>query len=716
MTGLRGAVGLLCLLLPNYLFGQGVTLSDLLAVKNWNGTFSMKAKGSGSSSTFLPVTWSIERTISGTMKFDRFDNGIFGWVGTVTGAISINEQSVTDLGGCTMTVNWAGTSPIMGLSGQPASAFLTFDLPNFDAHSFYFSAVPASVKMTTAVKCPDGDPVNLAADSEVQWDPSNRNMRLAFPASGLILSGKAPLPYNIFGFEASILYDTTWNIVPGAVDDLEVLVEPEDYRSWLPRGGPDEKTTGNTIKIKATLQTKSGKTPNEQARKFVFELADTSRQPGVDINYPPAGKATRDPDLKFDRDPKVNPGMRPDTATESRVETRDGQYTTASAVVSCYDWGAYGRLRVTAVLEGREIVGYWKEEPNEKLVRLPKRQKDSFIADTWKEDKGVTGRADNDDTEEDPVGDKAETGHLGDGLTLYEEYRGYHENGEHKDDLDPIGKDFFIRNRSGGHVGGILLFAAATRFNVHHQLLEDELSDRVINFNHAGDALHQVDQHGVIVVVNPGRKGSACAVPLAGSCEEGHPSTPKDFRQVELPASGKRRSYSFEGASLSYLSLALAHELLHTANVYHHGDIDLGEVTLQAGYVDGVLTPREYPPKGEVRSVRVVREDGSEVPASKLIKATSPYVGNEQGQHSGWEACLMRYDSASLYIREATPGVRYVGGNERLGVQLCSRPDGTGVNDPNQNFPRPRFGNAGAGRGRCRFQLCINDRYDHAVK
>ena len=74
-----------------------------------------------------------------------------------------------------------------------------------------------------------------------------------------------------------------------------------------------------------------------------------------------------------------------------------------------------------------QIVGYLDGDPSQTEVRLPMRSASSFIADSWKKSHGVNGVSDNADNETDPKGD----GNPGDGLTLYEEYRGFIEDGQH---------------------------------------------------------------------------------------------------------------------------------------------------------------------------------------------------------------------------------------------------------------------------------------------
>src|SRR5207253_1472409 len=116
------------------------------------------------------------------------------------------------------------------------------------------------------------------------------------------------------------------------------------------------------------------------------------------------------------------------------------------------------------------------------------------IAEAWLNDSGLTGN-DSDDDENEPVGD----GNKGDGLTLYEEYRGFHENGRHMQS-DPKKKDYFLLNLIGADAEpGVWLFAELSGLEVHKDLQRDELADdRLINAN-TDQGAHSVGQHGVIM-------------------------------------------------------------------------------------------------------------------------------------------------------------------------------------------------------------------------
>ena len=179
-----------------------------------------------------------------------------------------------------------------------------------------------------------------------------------------------------------------------------------------------------------------GSTPCEKAKKFLFQLLDVSKEPGVALNFPEASKAKDDYDVHFIAELNLPTDiMSPDRLT---LETKGG--TQALAAILPFDWGAYATLKVTAYMQnGDTITGYLSGHSEIIEIPIPRRNSNSNIADKWKQDKGVASLNDNDDNENEPMGD----GHTGDGFTLYEEYRGFYEKGKHIFG-DPERKDLFI--------------------------------------------------------------------------------------------------------------------------------------------------------------------------------------------------------------------------------------------------------------------------------
>lgn len=506
----------------------------------------------------------------------------------------------------------------------------------------------------------------------------------------------------------------SWHLT---TQDFELVVDPEDYASWIPEGGKDEKTVGNRLTVHARLQTGAGKPSDQKAKQFIFELKDTSEQPGVCMNLPPremerpgVPKRPPDPDLGFDR--QRNPKLEIKDPRAQIAWTKPGEkgIGEATAVIASYDWGGYSLLKVTAQMpDGRKVEGHLAGHPGVVDILLPKRKEESLIADAWKEKRGVEDQKDNDDNEEDPEGD----GHKGDGLTLYEEYRGFWENGRHIYG-DPKKKDYFIADLvpTQRAKDGIALFQGLSGLAVHHRFIRKDFSeDRVINFNRDAATPHQVDQHGVVMVYLKKKVGGAYA--------DGGPGTPAKIREVVITddydpgPDGWDRYKSGEGETLvDHYSTTVAHELFHASNVPHHGNGDIGNVRWSEGEEngEGVVLENALSEKGDSigtsKVVWVYNEDGTAESPLWMSLPEDVYVGSWGKQHSGDEECVMHYCVADAYVSLNNSQVRYRT-EEHRGIGLCETSDGTGVNGPGHK-PQPRYGPANFGN--CRHRICVNDK------
>jgi hypothetical protein len=481
----------------------------------------------------------------------------------------------------------------------------------------------------------------------------------------------------------------------------ELILEPDHYDDWWPAGGDDERTPGNAIVVTAKLQRRGGGPYRYPARRIRFELVRVSREPGVSLNWPPRDQLASPTPCDLQIDPKRNRSLLvTDDVHRQKARTPDGEYFEAAVAISAYDWGAFGRLRAVAELtNGGSVVGHLKGEPRRTEVLLPKRQDDSRIADSWKKRTDSEFLNDDSDDEDDPVGN----GFPGDGLSLYEEYRGFHEHGAHIEG-DAKKKDLFLRDEIGTPFSrqGVALFQTVSGLNVHHRLRDSELEPgRVINVNR--QSAHLVDQHALVLKrENPGFYGGEAT---------GGPGVPREIEALRIHPGLVHFFRRYSDATI------LAHEMLHGANVWHHGERDIGMVEWRLGDYAG--QPCVYEIQTDEngatisRRVTVYRNVGSSrvpVPPQIFRAGMKLWVAARQGgQHSGQKKCLMTYDIAS-----AVAGPQVGGFYERTLVDspsdatyLCDSPQGTS-----------HFGNAdstaGFGprqRGNCVKQICVNDKF-----
>jgi hypothetical protein len=509
---------------------------------------------------------------------------------------------------------------------------------------------------------------------------------LPYPASGTTINlnstYETDVDYGGWIDSAGLLSKWRYQITiePGA-DDLKLELESSAYKTWRPtatrQGDP-----GTPLQITATVRRGAGMASAQDVRQFEWELVNTSKEPGVAINWPRDAHDS-EYDLKFD--PQAD--QVPETANRQKLiqPARSAQVT---AVVLPYDWGAWSTLKVTAVLiDGRKLVGRLIGASEDDL-RLPKRTPDSLIADDWKEQWSLAGKGDRDDSESDPVGD----GNEGDGLTLYEEYRGFYENMKHQE-CNPKLKDYFALNTAGADVDTALQhFGHVTGLLVHYRFLQKELSsNRVINANYDSSP-HLVDQHGVRYKY-AGYTGFSRAV--------GGPSTPGRIEYVGLSTTMPVRPTTNE--SISFGAAIAAHEALHTVNVWHHGQTDKEVIWLGIG---GMLLEFSG---GASKQIRAFNEAGVEQTAALAKrfenKGTKIWLGEVGGQHSGVEDCLMRYTNSAGYRSKTDDSIRYYPDeSEMAGTLVCTSANGTGVNAP----PLSRYLDAKVGN--CAAQILVNDR------
>jgi hypothetical protein len=666
---------------------------EFLNVKSWRGSFDMSVNTQSESNG---VKLTFQGTVSGQLVHDTPDLASTRWLGKIQSSTVNVRAELTyptgTMGKCTVTSTYLFSGPLDPYRSTVETQLRVF-LNVWDMRITRNTSGGGT--RTRRTVCPDSSRTEV--DKWTAVIPTMSGLEFPYPPQGLSLEGRGKAPAtgildSSIPSQQVLSWDVHFRLEP-AVDDLLLEVTPSQYDGWRPTAEPGPKA-GKPIELTATVKRASGETAQVKVSRFVWELVDTSREPGIAINFP-LSSWNEDPDLEFD----PQKGQFVTGADNQIIERPAPESAHDSAVVLPYDWGAWSTLQVTAFLpDGGKLIGRLKGS-QEDGVRLPKRAKDSYIADAWRDaGRGRNGKDDSDD-ETDPEGD----GSPGDGLTLYEEYRGFYEDGAH-DEGNAAKKDYFAFNAAGSMGdGGLIHFGRITGLNVHYNLNQSEfdVARRVINGNHSA-APHRVDQHGVWLK-NGVFDGYAEAV-TGGS----RPSTPKDFLYVGLPVSMPSRSTA--SAATSYASVTIAHEMLHTVNVWHHGEADRtvvwqrsGGLLLELGSAVGAGAP-----------IRVFREDGTEATAAMLERladggSISKYLGVKNSQHSGYEDCVTRYDVAEAYVSEVNPSDRYlVRPAEIPGAHLCDTREGVAVNADGRT-PQPRYSWAASNRGGCKRQIVVND-------
>jgi hypothetical protein len=293
---------------------------------------------------------------------------------------------------------------------------------------------------------------------------------------------------------------------------LALLIEPVDeaaYKKWIPM--PDATDTGHPeffghpdpIKFHVVMndptqgapQRVNGLSqPNTSIRgRIDVYLDDVVTQAGICMNYP----SHTDPKkaLFFPHDQPADI----EWIDEQHVRTSSPAAFDATVNVMARDTGAYGKI--DAKCEPLGIDSKNADHPDLSYVSLPLDDNGNHVADQWEKDHNDWDRnlASNWDAEDEPPGWKTK----GDGLSFYEEYRGFIvENSNHAEEFQRLEQEkrklflFLPQKDKDLHEAGAELFKHATGVEIVYlhdtarlKPMQDVLYPRWINFNETPDTL-----------------------------------------------------------------------------------------------------------------------------------------------------------------------------------------------------------------------------------
>lgn len=341
--------------------------------------------------------------------------------------------------------------------------------------------------------------IKIAQDDEIMKDDSGV-VTFQPNAQSFFASGSATGAHS--DVLSSAEFTATYTVTRQGEQVEAVILPPRDYSQWMPTAGPDQTTPGtNPVVVIAELRLKGASgTPPVTRAKFRFELVDTSKEPGLCLNAPAKDEATSDFDLQFFKSKGIEP-----TNQKQRYETKDFT-TSSSAIILCYDYGAATKVKVTAITEaGEEIPAHLEGKPDVPWLTLPQDDNGNRLADSWEKAEEVWGKASAPNWDEADEPDDHETN--GDGISLYEKYRGFKFGGEHER-LMARKKYVFIYDPDALvhlNLDSVMSFEMASKLRV--RFVEGAewtgpgtagAKKRLVNFNTSGFG-HAVDQHGLHV-------------------------------------------------------------------------------------------------------------------------------------------------------------------------------------------------------------------------
>ncbi|MDB6140304.1 MAG: hypothetical protein JWO94_3376, partial [Verrucomicrobiaceae bacterium] len=220
--------------------------------------------------------------------------------------------------------------------------------------------------------------------------------------------------------------NATITIIPGPKPAGELVMEPVDgkaYDDWVPtpvcESEDIQKLYGDfqTLAVKATIKSKDPKKP-APAAPMDFYLTDVSKHTGRCGNEPKTAGPDPKPGLRFSKNQGA--GVHVDEGNPQHAYIIS-DVTEGTVVIEALDAGAYGKLQVTA--DASDLIGTY-ERTGEKHLLIPRDDNGNHIADAWEQKKNIFDKNYPATWDEDNV---PNTGfdNRGDGLTLYEEYRGF---------------------------------------------------------------------------------------------------------------------------------------------------------------------------------------------------------------------------------------------------------------------------------------------------
>lgn len=547
----------------------------------------------------------------------------------------------------------------------------------------------------------NGISVDLLPGGTTQpFGPELTDIIVSSKASGgvnqTVLTGTETTVSDVAGV-GKVTTTISWGLWRGPIDAI-LIVSPVDYDNWKPSATADELRKGNAMSVNLKVQKRNGGDSPFRVARFELKLNNTSTEKGTTLNFPLEPSRVQLPDLRLLPD-----GIPESNEADQSIEINSTDGKTGYFLIGSYDGGGWTNLTAVAVLEGGiRIEGTLLTPSGVKDIPIPKRNPNSKIAVKWLNENGNPGETDD---KEQSTG----TTNIGDGLSAYEEYRGfiaYTGSGGtlQKPEfvrLDPKIKELGIQVKKGEYslfAEGINWFKIAS--NVTPVIFsENEIpADRILNKN-KGHA--NVYEQYVLKVENGPVPGSGVGMNEPIRRLRGVPKQSDrividiqkiiDNYQHDVDA-GRAGNEVVPYTYLEKLDNTVAHEIGHGVNLIHHGD-EMGPYS--------TVAPACTPANPCYTTYRIYDHHGIEIRNRPIPLENAGAVGSEE---SGDLSCIMAYTGMYQWAYRLIQREHYYYyvTFQPVGKRLCTSTAGTGINANNKYFGNAEDGN-------CRGQIKLRD-------
>jgi hypothetical protein len=457
-----------------------------------------------------------------------------------------------------------------------------------------------------------------------------------------------------------------------------LLLRDEDW--WIPSYG--SSTTLHAY-IYEWDPVKGWVYPSTVPKIIHFDL-QSSDEPGICCNANAPYGVDHD-DLEIDSE--LNSTL--EVLSKDYAMTRNPD-TSARIAVRCWDWGAYGVVHATAdgceplqkLPDGSVHVATGpqrKLRPNEHFTdgtmdyseqELPRDKNGNYIADQYEEDQNYHPRY-NEDIETYPAGN---VNYPGDGLSAYEEYRGFIIHRQHRR-TDWKVKDLFIWDRDGMGFGDFPYASSLECWSILPSEMKggdvSKTADgrlaygadfRTINFNSKTGKLH--DQTALVLADEPNLSTKAPEAEQEAWLKDPRnkdkkPKTVKvwglstalgppiyvDVVEVDRGYHDQMVSKDsvrgkLNGITRFELPATITHELGHAVGIEHHG-IPSGKWVWLSGPSASTKGPKGLPVVVVPNALKI-GETGMYLKSDFSLPGLF-YICVKHGVYSGEAECYMRY-------------------------------------------------------------------------